>query len=287
MKKVMQIIALFLFVLVSLSCVNVSAQEEAYLRLEAIESLASQQLNEGHPELALEQYRQYEKMMTDAGLENLNPELLMNQAVAAYQAGLYGESIAYLKQLNVISRRDDVSVMTDELQTLIEHRIYQKSPNLAFVRGVSSDYTFWAYIHQISEFDSRMYLLICWGLFCLVVMGVVIFRCHKLMKIMLFVFSLFLFLMNLGLGIFCIYHQKSGQERYGVLLDNMTVHLDPGSDAEVHPDRAFVPGMTVRVQSKLSGWLKIERVDGVSGWVESSQCYILRGIGELESRHSE
>ncbi len=265
-------------------CIDLSyADSDNDMGLEMLEQMASEQINSGYPDVALEVYRQYENNMLEEGWSGLQPDLLKNQAIAAYRVGRYGECMAYLKQLSIVDETLEIREMISELQTLIEHRVYQKSPNLAFVRGNGNEYSSWKMTHQFSENYIRICLMGCLTCFFILASFMVIFRKRRAIFYIFLAISVVMFIFSCGIGLLWYCWKSTDELQFGVLLDDFTLRVEPGIESKIIEDRAFVPGMTVNILSTVPGWVKVGRVDRVVGWVENYNCYLLRGDGQEKS----
>ncbi len=287
MKSLIQNILAVFVLSMSISSIGYAGTPEAF-SLKALEESARHQIQEKRPDIALEIYHQYEKKMIEEGWTALNEDLLMNQAIAAYQAGVLGESLAYLKQLEMI--RDDALThqMETEIQTLIEHEIFKKYPNHAFIRGDSDSFVEWENTHKFTQTEARITMLSLLSLFLLMVCGIVIFRKRSRILTAFFVCLSIVMLLCLTESVIFLDHQKeSDSSVFAVVLDDFEMHTEPDKSSAHLPKNAFIPGMTVQIINALPGWVKVMRMDGETGWMESHACYVLRGVGAQTSWHVE
>ena len=250
------------------------------ISLEALEQLAQKKFSEGNAAEAGEVYRQYEKELIVRGMDPLEPDLLHNQAVAYYRAGALGSAMACMKQLNLVVPSRDITVDIEDLQRLIEHRVYQKRPNTQFVRGLPEGYLDWSQTHQFSEGELHGWLIAFWSLF-FVSLGVMIAlrRRRRAFRVLIGVSAL-MFVMTVGMLVFVYRYHRTDAMHFGVLTGIDTLRSEPVLESAVITDTGYVPGMTVREVARLPGWVKVECSDGIRLWVSDSEYYQLRGVGE-------
>lgn len=279
----MRLLTLILPILLFCSAWPAFAQTQE--NLQSLEAQALQYLNEDNPERALELYQQYEYLMPKEGWSFLQPDLLNNQAVAHYRAGNLGEAMAYLKQLYILEHTPEIEEKIQELQRLIEHRVYQHAPNTAFVRGQSNKYITWETAHRFSKMELSITGFILWTLFFLSIGIFFIVRRLKKSKPVLITFISVWCILIAGTSMFYLQYRQTDDMAFGVLKQTQSLRQNPGYDAPHIQDPAFVPGMTVAIIASVEGWIKIRRMDGVSCWVDIHDLYLLRGIDEECSAH--
>lgn len=256
--------------------------------LQTLEDSARRQIEDKRPDIALDIYRQYEKEMIDKGWDALNADLLRNQAISAYQAGLFGESLAYLKQLIMIGDNEQNRQMLNEVQTLIEHNIFQKFPNHAFVRGDSDNFIEWKYSHKAPCQNIKLMVLFSFSIFCLMTSLAIILRKRgRGVKIILISLTLLALLSSIENYAFYSHWKNSDNLSFGVLLDTLDMRTEPDKTGTLLPQNTFIPGMTVQIVATVPGWVKVIRADGETGWAETGNCYLLRGVGEQRSSSTE
>ena len=118
--------------------------------LAALEATALDYLKD-NPNRAIEIYNYYESTIKAEGWDELQPDLLYNQAIASYRAGKTGAAIGYLKQLDLVQPSAETSDQIHELQMLVEHNVYRQAPGTMFVRGESNEFALWRMMQQFSE----------------------------------------------------------------------------------------------------------------------------------------
>lgn len=247
---------------------------------DALEQLAEKKFSEGKASEAVEVYRQYEKVLISEGVDPLAPDLLHNQAVAYYRAGALGSAMACMKQLNLIEQSRDVADDIDDLQRLIEHRVYQKRPNTQFVRGLPDGYLAWAQSHQFSKAELHCWLIALWTMFFISLGCMISLRGRRSAFRAMLGVSVLLFGLTLGMVIFVSNYHATDSMRFGVLTGVDTLRLEPDLEAPAITDAGYVPGMTVREISVLPEWVKVEFSDGKRLWASTSEYYKLRGVGD-------
>lgn len=296
MTRILSIVVIFVQFLVCTSIcfggqatetIQSKPNEEAHVSLEALEALAGSLVSSGNPSGALDVYRRYEIQMVEEGWSEQQPDLLVNMAIAAYRAGKFGLSMALIRQHYIWSRDSTVREAIDEIQMLIEHRVYQKSPNTAFVRGQSDDYMRWEGVHYYSAQEIRVILLVIWSSI-FIVLGIFLFvarisRRRSLLLLLLIIEIVLLF----SYGGISLRHSMTEGMRFGVLTEVSSLRTTPGMMGTRYKDDAFVPGMVVGIVTSVPGWVQVRRVDGVTAWLSSAEVYVLRGKGESGSHRLE
>ncbi|MBQ9816680.1 MAG: hypothetical protein IJM59_04325 [Proteobacteria bacterium] len=254
--------------------------------LENLENLARRQFDEGKPEAALELYRRYEKQMIEEGWDALQFDVLVNLATASYRSERLGEAMGYVKQLSIF-RGVNVNKYIDELQMLIESRVYQKNPATKFIRGNSSDYTYWETAHRFSRAELHLAFFIIWCCIFLILTGYMVWgrssRFRAIFIDLLVMSGLFLLIA----GALLIAQKRTEDMKFGVLTEVSSLRTELGSDETGNLDGSFIPGMTVKVISHVPGWVRVERSDGALVWVDVHDFYLLRGWGEQHSAELE
>ena len=249
----------------------------------ALEQTAQNLLEAGKPKDAIGIYHLYELQMVEEGWDMLQPDLLSNLAIAHYRAGDLGAAMANLKQLNILDHSAKVESEIQDLQMLIEHQTYQIAPNTAFVRGHSSDYWLWESVHRFSSAQLDRVLLLVWSLLFLSVGVFLLVPGLKKSRVVFVCLVGTLTIFVMGLGGVRFQHHRTDDQLYGVLMDTSSLRHKPGYEALKVDDPAFVCGLTVSVVSSVEGWLKIERSDGVTAWMDVNDFYLLRGVGDQRS----
>lgn len=242
--------------------------------LSTLEATALEYLKE-NPGRAIEIYHYYENTIRAEGWDELQPDLLYNQAIASYRAGKTGAAIGYLKQLHLVEPSSETADQIHELQMLIEHNVYRQSPGTMFVRGESNEFAMWKLMQQFSESKLHIALLIAWTcLFFLI--GVRIFK-RSNRRLCLWI-DTFLVLAGFVVGMlgFIIYQKHTKQQlQFGVLTETDSLSTTPVNGTPV-TDMAFVPGITVRIVADTGEWMQVERFDGVRAWMASNDLFQLR-----------
>ncbi len=296
MTRIIPIVVIFVHFIVCLSIsfgeeaadsIKIEPEDETQVSLEALEDLASSLVSSGNPSGALDVYRRYEIQMVEEGWSEQQPDLLLNEAVAAYRAGQFGLSMALIRQHYILSRDSTVREAIEEIQMLIEYRVYQKSPNTAFVRGQSDDYMRWESVHYYSAQENRVILLVIWSSI-FIVLGLVLFvvrisRRRSILLLLLMIEIVLLF----SYGGISLRHSMTEGMRFGVLTDVSSLRTTPGMMGTKYKDDAFVPGMVVGIVTSVPGWVQVRRVDGVTAWLSNAEVYVLRGKGESGSHRLE
>lgn len=281
----MRLISIFLSCILCFCAANTALAQSVSAELLELEQTAKNLLHEDKPKKAVGVYHQYVLRMTEEGWSTLQPDLLNNLAIAHYRAGNLGAAMASLKQLSIVKDSARVQNEIDDLQMLIEHRAYQTAPNTAFVRGQSSDYLVWETVHRFSGAQLNAAVIMVWTLLCCFV-GLY-FMIPKLRKSR-FIFGMLMAILSIFMvciGMFTFQHYQTDDRLYGVLMKTSSLRHEPSYDAPRVEDPAFVPGITVGVVSSVEDWLKIERMDGVTCWMDSHDFYLLRGVGDSRSAH--
>ena len=246
--------------------------------LDALENMAKSYLDDDKPELALNIYQQYQSLLETQNYNPLNPQLLFNQAIAAYRAGHTGLAIAYLKQLNIIQESSVVSDAINKLRLTIEHKVYQNAPDTAFIRGYSKDYNLWAHAHRMTKPQLHGLMLALWTAIFLLT-GFSLAKRHisknRLNLILLVFLSLICILFCI---IACYAYQRIQSEHmtFAVLINNHTLRSSDDPNAPPIHDNAFVEGLTLRILDSKNGWSQIRRADGKIAWCPSQDLYILK-----------
>ena len=280
MKRVIMLLAFAAFLFPLYGYCGSVLDDGTGRKLDSLEQLAEKKFADGHPAEAVEVYRQYEKVLISEGLDPLQADLLHDQAVSHYRAGALGSAMACMKQLRLIEPSREVSEVIEELQRLIEHRVYQKKPNTQFVRGLPEGYLSWSQTHQFSRMALHCTLIVLWSLFFIALGVTITFRKQRRAFHGLIVASAFLFVLTAVSIVFVWEHHATDDMRFGVLTGVETILSEPVQEAAPFADAGYVPGMTVREISTLPGWYKVECSDGARFWVSSSEYYRLRGAGE-------
>ena len=262
---------------------NDAGTQDAMAQLESIESLALKRIEEGDYLRALELYRQYERLIPSAGCSYLQEDLLFNQAIAAYHAELYGEAMAYLKQFVILGESTEKRQVQQELRSVIEHRFYQKNPNMLFVRGESQDYVLWETYHQYSEAEVQYLLFGVWCVLFILLAVIYLSWNHKRFKRLLITAVVFAITIVLFLMVFAYRRFRTSSMMYAVVTSIDMLRNEPGENAPPPSDDGFIPGMTVMVVSQVPGWALVRRVDNVTAWIPNHDLYLLRGKGEQKS----
>lgn len=280
-KSLLLIISIILLISIPISAH--ACQDIVNPELEALEELANRQMEAGNYEPAHAIYLSFESELKKRGLNILNESLLMNEAIAAYHGSKPGWGVAHLQQLHILNHSEDVWQMSEELQSLIEHRIYQKAPNTEFVRGESEAYSKWAMTHHYTETRATIYFFIAWFSFFIVLSTLFIFqRGTRRFRTSLWISGIFLVL-TMASGLLLYQRHQTDELRFGVLLDNAKVYSKPIIDNPPEENNGFIAGMTVSLVTTIPGWTKVARFDGAVGWVRSEDCYLLRGKGDQHS----
>ena len=243
--------------------------------LASLEAKAQKFLADNQPVRALEVYQYLENTLTEDGWDTLQPDLLYNQAIACYRAGKTGTAIGYLKQLNLLQPSDEISAQIHELQMLIEHNVYRKAPGTMFVRGESNDFATWKLMQQFSMSSLHIGILIAWT--CLFVLVALLILKHQNSRLrLILVTTMILTGLVLGLLGFMVFQKHRVEPlQFGVLTGTDSLRAAPVNGPLIE-DKAFVPGITVRIVSTTGDWLQIERFDGIRAWLSSNDLYRLR-----------
>ena len=248
-----------------------------------LEALAQRQMEDGKYAPAHEIYLSIESELERKNLSILNEQLLMNEAISAYLGNKPGWAAAHLQQLYILNHSPETWQMAKEIQSLIEHQIYQKSPNTEFVRGESQAYTKWSMTHHYTETRVTMYFFAAWFTLFIVLSMLFIFRRGtRRFRTAIWISGICLVL-TLGSGLLTYQRHQTDELRFGVLLDNAKVYSSPIKDSAPLKDNGFIAGMTVSLMTSIPGWTKVARFDGATGWIRSEDCYLLRGNGEQRS----
>lgn len=252
-------------------------------KLSELEQAAKKRLDEDKPQDAIGIYHQYAYQMVEEGWAALQPDLLTNLAIANYRAGNLGAAMANLKQLSILKDSPKVDDEIKDLQMLIEHRAYQNAPNTAFVRGQSRDYLLWESVHRFSRSQLNMAVIFVWSLLFISLGAFLIIPALKKSRVIFGILISTWMIFVICMGIFTLQHRMTDDQIYGVLMQTSSLRHEPGYEAAPVEDPAFVPGMTVSVISSVEGWIKVERMDGVTCWMDVNDFYLLRGVGDQRS----
>ncbi len=276
-------LALFFSVLILISLPLLAFATPDTTGLDDLEGLALRQMEAGKYEPAHELYLSIEGELPKRNLDIQNETLLMNEAISAYLGNRPGWAVAHLQQLNVLNHSDETWQMAEEIQSLIEHRIYQKAPNTEFVRGESQAYTKWAMTHHYTETQVILLFLAAWFILFVCLSSLfVVRRGTRKFRTALWLSGISLVL-TMASGLLVLQRHQTDDLRFGVLLDNVKVYSSPVVESASLMDNGFIPGMTVSLMTSIPGWTKVARFDGTTGWVRSEDCYLLRGKGDQRS----
>ena len=253
--------------------------------LEEIEQRATKHIEEGNPEIALEIYRYYEREMTLENWDRLQKDLLHNMAVASYRSGKVGEALAFVKQLYIIEPTPERAESMRNIEMLIEHQIYHKYPDTTFQRGEASNYALWESVHQYSQAQLRLTLIVAWSVLFLFIIASYLSRKHKKIHIFLSCGTAMTFIFTAIRGGFNVVHSTTNQTRFGVIEDGVTLYTEADYDSKPVGPAEFIPGMTVEIVTTVSGWVKVMRIDGEMAWIRGENLYLLRGRGDNHPAH--
>ncbi len=242
--------------------------------LAALEASALDYLKD-NPNRAIEIYNYYESTIKAEGWDELQPDLLYNQAIASYRAGKPGAAIGYLKQLNLVQPSSEISDQIHELQMLVEHDVYRQAPGTMFVRGESNEFAMWRMMQQFSEYRLHLALLIAWTCLFALVGARILKRRNRRLRLWIGA-SIVLAGFLVGMLGFIIYQKRTEQQlHFGVLTETDSLTTTPVNGTPI-TDMAFVPGITVRIVADTGEWSQVERFDGVRAWMASNDLYRLR-----------